>query len=164
MVRSTETGETYRMCSTLCKHRVWEIPVQRKITSLRNGRKVRRPLSGQSYQFLQEWRDYCKVVSSINISAKLNITQKRKILHSIHKTSSIFLYLFPCFPFFFLDRKRFSSSPVSNPTLGTKSMVPWKAPAHAEVAVVTVVGSVFVMSHWGAGILAARTDGISRGP
>lgn len=54
--------------------------------------------------------------------------------------------------------------PVSKPTLGTMSTVPWKAPAHAEVAVVTVVRSVLVMSHWGAGILAARTDGISRWP
>lgn len=63
-----------------------------------------------------------------------------------------------------MERRQSPGSPASKPTLGTMSTVPWKAPAHAEVAVVTVVGSVFAMSHWGAGILAARTDGISRGP
>lgn len=54
--------------------------------------------------------------------------------------------------------------PASNPKLGTMSTVPWKAPAHAEVALVTAEGSVLVTSHWGAGILAVRTEGISRDP
>lgn len=61
-------------------------------------------------------------------------------------------------------RHNWTILPVSNPKLGTMSTVPWKAPAHAEVALVTAAGSVFVTSHWGAGILAVRTEGISRDP
>lgn len=54
--------------------------------------------------------------------------------------------------------------PASNPKLGTMSTVPWKAPAQAEVALVTAAGSALAPSPWGAAILAARTEGTSREP